>query len=556
MDKNNKSLDININGVGETFRKCLARSIGLRDKDLEKPYVAVVHGWSEATPGHFHLKEVAHFVKGAISSNGGTPAEIIIPGICGSMSGGRPPFRYNLPYRDFASFMVEIMLNLNLFDGAVLIPTCDNVIPAYLIAAARTNIPCLILTGGYMQPGEYNGKPFTGVNLCKEYGKYITGELEEKIFNEMIDCACPTPGACPIMGTAHTMRSVSETLGMSLPGDTSLASNDSRLYRFAKEAGEKILYLIEKNIKPRDIMTKEAFENAIKVVQAVGGSPNAVVHIPAIARELDIEVNIDIWNELGKKVPFICKISPNCPEYTMKDLDRAGGIQAVLHELDPLLSSKQITVNGKTLGENYQNATVKDRNIIKSLDKPFMSEGGIMILKGNLAPEGSIVKQSAVNEKMMKCNGLARVFNSQEEAMEALMRGVIKPKDVVVIRYEGPRGSPGAIEIMNFLHFLTGEGLGDSVAVITDGRVSGSNIELIVGYISPEAQVGGPLAIVKDGDEISIDVYARKINLHVNELEIKKRFAQWEAPAFKEIKGVLGAYAKYSTSLLKGATIV
>ena len=539
----------------DDLRLTVLHGMGYRDADARRPFIAVLHGWNEISPGHIHLRPVAEQVKIGVALAGGTPAEIIVPGICGSVSGGAPSFRYNIPYRDFAAAMVEIMLELGCFDGAVLIPTCDNVVPAYLMAAARVNVPSLFLTGGYMRPGCYRGEPLSIQDTQRAHGRYLKGDATEEDIDYIVHHACGGPGACPEMGTANTMCSVAEVLGMSFPGNATIPANSPVLLHLAKTVGERAVELVRDDIRPSDIMTETAFHNAIRLVLAVGGSPNAVIHIPAIAQELDIEILLGLWDELSRDTPFICRIRPNHPTHTMVDLERAGGIQAVLKEMKTLLDLDLPTVTGKTLGENVARAKVFDREIIRPLRDPFSSEGGIAVLTGSLAPEGAIVKQSAVAEEMLRRSGPARVFDSEKQAIAGLQAGQIKPGDVVVVRYEGPKGSPGAREVFNLAHFIAAMGLDADVSVITDGRFSGTNKGGAVGHICPEAMDGGPIALLRDGDRIDINVPNRRLDVALSDKELARRARDWVRPEPKEKKGVLAAYARLVSSLSTGATV-
>lgn len=543
--------------VMRNLREALIKSMGYRDEDLERPFVAVVHGWNEVSPGHFHLKQVAHYAKASVKAAGGTPAEIIVPGICGSMSGGGgDAFKYNVAYRDFAAALVEIMINLNQCDAAVLIPTCDHVIPAYLMGAALTNVPSIIVTGGYMEPGTFKGECVTMVDTAKKYEEYKKGKLTEAELKELIDSACPGPGACPEMATAHTMAAVSEALGMSLPGNTAVAATSADLIRIAQEAGKKVMDLFNQGIRPSDIITKEAYENAIRVVLAVGGSPNALVHLPAIMRNANItDISWEDWDRLSKITPFICSVLPNTRKFTLKDLDKAGRIRAVMKELEPLLNLGVMTVTGKTLRENLRGVKVKDRRVIKSLDSPCSEDGGLVVLKGNLAPEGAIVKKSAVPPEMFEFGGKAKVFNCEEEATEALSEGRIHPGDVVVVRYEGPKGSPGGKKVYLPMHKIVGMGLIDSVAFITDGALSGTNLGLAIAYVSPEAASGGSLAVLQDGDKVEIDIPNRRLEVKLSNQELKQRLSQWRAPEPKVKMGALGLFARSAESYAKGAYV-
>jgi len=518
--------------------------------------IAVVHGWSEISPGHFHLRPVAESAKIGVALGGGVPAEIMIPGICGSTSGGAPSFRYNLPYRDVAAAMVEVLLGLNRFDGAVFIPTCDNVVPAYLQAAARLNIPSIFLTGGVARPGEGPcSRPVTIMDTQRYYGWYLGGKVSEEDVQQTVCHGCGGPGACAEMGTATTMNGICEALGISYPGNATLMADRPELLRLARTVGERAVALVRENVRPSDLLTEAAFHNAIRMVLAVGGSTNVMVHLPAIARELDIDLPLDLWDRYSRTTPLICRIRPNAYEYTAVDLAHAGGFPAVLNEMRDLLDLYRPTVTGRTLGENIVGRHSRDRRIIRPLSDPFASEGGIAILKGSLAPGGAVVKQSAVAPEMLVFSGPARPFDSEEQAIAGLLEGRVAPGDVVVIRYEGPRGSPGAMEMMNFSHFVSGLGLDASVAVITDGRYSGTNKGASIGHVDPEAMEGGPLALVQEGDRIAIDIPNRRLDLIVPPEELARRRVAWQQPPLRETKGVLGAYAHRSTSLARGATI-
>lgn len=536
-------------------RETLLKSIGYQHEDLDRPLIAIIHGWNEISPGHFHLKQIAKFAKAGVLSAGGTPAEIPVPGICASSSGAATRFMYKFPWRDIAAYFIEIMINLNDFDGAVLIPTCDDVVPSYLMAAARTNVPSIIVNGGYMQPGLCKGKWIIPNDVQLEYGKYQLGEIGLEELKEIVDCASTGPGACPNMGTANTMMAATEALGMCLPGNGSVPATSARLMRMAKTAGKQIIYLVERNIMPSDIMTKKAFENAMRVVLAIGGSTNDLIHIPAIAKELDIDLDLDLWDKLSRETPLICKIRPNHPKYTMKDLDEAGGIRTVMKELAPLLYVDQLTVNGRTLKENLEGIQVLNHKIIRPIKNSYSSEGGIAILKGNLAPEGAVVKQSAIPYSMLKHSGPARVFDREEDAIEELTKGRIKPKSVIVIRYQGPKGAPGTNELIEIMHLIVGMGFIDSIALLTDGRFSGGNFGLAVGHVSPEAMDSGPIAVVKDGDYIEIDVPKRRLWPNVDKMEIAERLKVWSKPKPKFTKGVLGIYSEYAGPLNKGARL-
>ena len=550
-------------GVSEQHRKIIQdlratvlHGMGFRESDLQRPLIAVVHGWSEISPGHFHLRTVAENAKIGVALGGGVPAEIMVPGICGSVSGGAPSFRYNLPYRDVAAAMVEVMVALNRFDGAVFIPTCDNVVPAYLMAAARLNLPSIFLTGGVARPGEGpQSRPVTIMDTQRYHGRFLHGEISGEDLEEVICQGCSGPGACAEMGTATTMNGLTETLGMSYPGNATIFADRAELLRLARTVGERSVGLVREGIRPADIMTERAVHNAIKMVLAVGGSLNVMVHVAAIARELDIDVPLELWDRYSRTTPLICKVRPNDYEYTVVDLARAGGFPAILSELMPLLDGDLPTVTGLTLRDNVagRGRRSQDRRIVRPLSEPFAPEGGIAVLRGSLAPEGAVVKQSAVAPEMMVYSGPARVFDSEEQAIRGLVQDEIHAGEVVVIRYEGPKGSPGAMEMMNFSHFVAGLGL--DVPVITDGRYSGTNKGPSIGHVSPEAMEGGPLALIQNGDTVEVDIPNRRLDVCVSREELAEREKAWAPPPLRETRGVLGAYARRSTSLAHGATI-
>jgi dihydroxy-acid dehydratase len=530
-------------------RLALLKSIGFREDELKKPIIAVIHGWNEMGPGDYHLKGVAQAVKASIRSNGGTPVEIIIPGLCAGMNSGTLEARYSFPYRDFAAGMVEIMLHAYQCDAAVVIPTCDYTVPAFLIGIARVNIPSIVLTGGYMQVGDYHGKPIIVTDTAVAYVAKKTGKITDSEFQDIVDNACPGAGACPLMATASTMAVVTEALGMALPHNSTTPSNSGKILRMAKQIGFQIMKILEMDLRPSKIMTLKSFNNAIKVVLAVGGSMNSVIHLSAIASELDINLNLDLWDKLSRITPFICSLMPNHPYNTIRELENAGGTPALMKELQSLLNLEVMTVTCKKLKENLEKVIIKDRNVIRSLDNPFRNEGGIAILSGNLAPGGAVVKASAVPVSMLKHSGPAKVFNSEEEAIQGLMTGKIAKGDVLVIKFEGPKGGPGAREPQLVMHTIFGLGLGETVALISDSRFSGTNKGCVIGHVCPEAAEGGPIAIVKKGDIINIDIPNRKLELCISQSELNKRLKEWKSPPPKATKGVLGIYSRIAKPL-------
>ena len=405
-----------------------------------------------------------------------------------------------------------------------------------------------------MEPGLCNGKPVFTQSVQVGYGEYQAGKISKETLMDYVDNICPTPGQCPNMATANTMCAATEAMGMSLPGNATVGAVSGKLLGLAKNSGKQAMYLIKKKIKPSDILTKDAFENAMRVVLAVGGSMNAPVHIPAIARQLDINLDLSLWDDLSRTTPFICKVRPNLSEYTLKDLEGVGGIKAVMRQLKSRLHLDALTVTGRAIGENIADALDADGEIIRPMSNPFSHEGGLVVLKGNLAPGGAMVKQSAVPETMIQHKGPSRVFESEEAAVEEVLNGTINPGDVIVIRYQGPKGAPGVHELINVMHFVIGMGLGESVAVLTDGRFSGGNYGAAIGHIVPEAFEGGPIAVMRDGDEVEIDIPNRRLNVNISEHELKERLQSWSPPE-REWKGAMGMYAQMSSSMAKGATI-
>ena len=540
------------------MRTALMKSMPYSDEDLNRPLVAVIHAWSDVSPGEYHLRHIAEYVKAGIREGGGTPAEMIIPGVCGGVSGaGAEVHKFNVPYRDIAASLVEIMLNMNHFDAAVVMAGCDHVIPAFLMGVCLADIPSIMVTGGYMEPGDvFDGHPLHATATMKLYGKYQKGEITREQLKEIVDRACPGPGACNEMATAHTMASISEALGMSLPGNAGIAAAGPDLIKMARQAGRQVMALHEAGITPTDIITEKSVENAMRTVLAVGGSANGLIHLPAITRQVDIPLSWDRWEELSRTTPFICSILPNNPEFNMKDFDRAGRTRAVMKELAPLLNLEAMTVTGRSLGENIAGAAVHDRRIIRPLSDPFTPDGGIVVIKGNLAPEGGILKKSACPENLLKHRGPARVFDEDKYAVDALLNGKIRPGDFIIARYEGPRGCPGARKLTVLMHTIVSVGLTDSVVLLTDGGFSGTNFGAGIGYISPEAGVGGPLAVVRDGDEIEMDVARRSLDLLIGEEEMKRRLEAWTTPNPRAAKGTLGLYARHASSHATGAYIL
>jgi len=542
-------------GVQRAPHRSLLRACGVTDAEMERPFIGVANSFTDIVPGHIHLKQVAEAIKMGISQAGGVPFEFNTMAICDGIAMNHEGMRYSLASREIVADTVESMAQAHSLDALVLLPTCDKIVPGMLMAAARLDIPSIVVTGGPMLPGEYEGKAIDLINVFEGVGKVSAGEMTEKELDKLERCACPGAGSCAGLFTANSMACLTEAMGMSLPYCATAHAVDSKKIQIARESGEKILELLYKNITPSMIMTQDAFHNAVVVDMALGGSSNTALHIPAIAYELKdkgVEINLEIFDYLSRKVPHITAIRPS-GNHTMLDLDKAGGIPAVLKVLNDKIVRNVLTCTGKTLEKNIEKAEVLDSEVIRSLDNPIHKEGGIAILKGSLAPQGSVVKQGAVDLDMMLHQGPARVFNSEEECVEAIFQGKIHKGDVIVIRYEGPKGGPGMREMLNPTSAISGMKIG-SVALITDGRFSGGTRGPCIGHVSPEAMENGPIAAVRDGDIIKIDIAQRKIDLMVSVEEIERRLNEVEHPE-KSIKGWLARYRKLASSADEGAVL-
>ncbi|MEM3090744.1 MAG: dihydroxy-acid dehydratase [Candidatus Bathyarchaeia archaeon] len=536
-------------------RRGLLKACGFTDEELDRPLVAVVNSWTNIVPGHVHLDKVAEAVEAGIRMAGGTPLQFHTIAVCDGIAMGHDGMKYSLPSRDIIASSIEIMVEAHKFDGMVLIGSCDKIVPGMMMAAALLDIPTIFVNGGPMLPGSFEGQKLTvSRGLEMMFGALMLG-LPEDTVKEISNYVCPGAGSCQGMYTANTMGCLCEALGMSLPWSSTIPAVDARRLRLAKQAGMRIIKLIDENIRPRDIMTYEAFENAIRVDMALGGSTNTVLHLPAIASRLGIELPLELFDRLGRETPHLCDMDPAGP-YTVKDLDEAGGIPAVLKEIDESIHQDVLTVTGRTLGEILKEARILNREVIKPKNSPVHREGGIAILKGTLAPEGCVVKQSAVDEKMLRFEGPARVFDSEEDALKAIINQKIIPGEVVVIRFEGPKGGPGMREMLWPTAALVGTGLSDKVALVTDGRFSGATRGPCIGHVSPEAMEGGPIAIVKDGDIVCIDIPNRKLDLKISKEEIRERLKSWKPPKAKAERGVLAAYSKLVGPTSKGAVFL
>ena len=546
--------DLMKKGLERAPHRSLCKAIGYTDEELAQPLIGIANSFNEIIPGHIHLNDIVKAVKSGIQSAGGTPIEFGTIGVCDGIAMHHRGMNYSLASRELIADSIEIMAMAHPFDGLVLVTNCDKITPGMLMAAMRLNIPALLISGGPMLTGRSRGKQTDVITVFEAVGKVQAGKMTEEELRELEDVACPGSGSCAGMFTANTMNCLTEALGMGLPGNGTIPAVDARRRRLAKRAGKKVMELVEKNIKPRDIATLNAFRNAIAVDMALGGSTNTVLHLPAIAREAQLEFDLELFNELSKKTPNLCSISPSGPDH-LEDLDAAGGVPAVMAELSrqEIIDKDTLTVTGKTMGENIAGITVADPAVIRPLEKPNHKEGGIAILKGNLAPDGAVVKQAAVDKKMLVNQGIARVFNSEEEAVKAIMDKQIKPGDIVVIRYEGPRGGPGMREMLTPTAIIAGMGLDKEVALITDGRFSGGTRGAAIGHISPEAMEGGPIALIQDGDPIEIDIPGKKLTLAVPAEELDKRKKQWVPPEPKIKHGYAYRYSQMVTSASTGA---
>lgn len=544
-------------GLEKAPHRSLLYALGLTKEEIDRPFVGVVCGFNEVVPGHIHLDKIAEAVKAGVRLAGGTPLEFPAIAVCDGIAMNHEGMRFSLPSREYIADSIEIMARAHAFDALVFIPNCDKTVPGMLMAMLRLNLPSILVSGGPMLPGKMGpGAQGDLITMFEAVGKVGSGEMSTEELARMEERACPGCGACAGMFTANSMNCLAETLGVALPGNGTIPAVHAARIRLAKTAGMKVMNLLNRGILPRDIVTPEAISNAIAVDMALGCSSNTVLHLPAIFGEANLDIGLELFDEISRKSPNLCKLSP-AGKHFMVDLEEAGGIPAVMAELDKLglIFKSCMTVTGHTVGENLEslNARILDEEVIRTIDKPYSKEGGIAILYGSLAPEGAVVKQSAVAPEMMKRIVTARVFNSEEEAMEAIMGGKIRPGDGVVIRYEGPRGGPGMREMLSPTAAITGSGLGKEVALLTDGRFSGGTNGAAIGHISPEAADGGIIGLVEDGDQIEIDIPARKLNLLVDGETIAKRKAAHKPVRKTVASPVLKRYAKNVSSASTGA---
>ncbi|MGB9902431.1 dihydroxy-acid dehydratase [Methanothrix sp.] len=544
--------DITKSGPERAPHRALLKAMGITDDEIKRPFIGVANSANEFIPGHIHLDRIAEAVKAGIRIAGGVPFEFQTIGVCDGIAMGHGGMRYSLPSRELIEDSIEIMAQAHQLDGLVLIPTCDKIVPGHLMAAGRLDLPTIVVTGGPMLPGFACDRELDLINVFEEWQK--GGEA----IPILEDLACPGAGSCAGLFTANSMACMTEALGLSLPGCATAHAVDARKMRIAKLSGMKIVELVKKGLTARKIVTRESFENAVRVDMAIGGSTNTALHLPAIAAEFDIDLELDLFDRLSRETPHLVNLRPGGP-YHMLDLDRAGGIPAVMHRLSSRLDLSVLTVTGKTLGAvlaEFKPVNPKtNAEVIATLEKPVHPEGGIAILRGSLAPEGSVVKQTAVSNKMLVHKGPAVVYDSEEESMKGILSGEVRAGDVVIIRYEGPKGGPGMRETLAPTSAIAGAGLSESVALITDGRFSGGTRGPCIGHVSPEAAVGGPIALVENGDLVSIDIPNRRLDLLVDEDVLEKRRAAWKPPEPKVRGGVLDRYRKSVTSASKGGVL-
>lgn len=546
--------DIVKKGSTRTAHRTLFHAMGYSNEDLSKPLIGVVNSFNEIIPGHIHLREIAQAVKLGVAAAGGTPIEFPAIGVCDGIAMGHDGMKFSLSSRELICDSIEAVATAHAFDGLVLIPNCDKIVPAMLMAAGRLNIPAVVVSGGPMLAGRYQGRNISVSTMFEAAGKVESGQITPDELEDMEERACPGCGSCAGLFTVNTMNCLTEVLGMGLPGNGTIpAAYFGRRRMLAKKAGEVIMDLVRRDVRPRDIMTREAFENAIAVDMAIGGSTNTALHLPAIAHEAGVDLPLCVFDEISRKSAYITKMSPG-GTYHMQDLDEAGGISAVMKELTKLglIHTGAQTVTG-TIASRIEHAEILNHEVIHGVENAYMHKGGIAILTGNLAPDGSVIKESAVDRDLLVYKGTARCFDAEEDAIEAIIGGKIHEGDVVVIRYEGPKGGPGMREMLNPTAVITGMGL--KVALLTDGRFSGASRGACIGHISPEAMEGGPIALIHDGDTISIDIPRRKLELCVSDEELAERKSAWKQPEPKVKTGYLSRYARLVTSANTGAVL-
>lgn len=544
-------------GVERAPHRSLLKAVGLVDEEMRRPFIGVVNSWNEVVPGHIHLDKLAEAVKAGIRLAGGVPFEFNTIGVCDGISMGHEGMRYSLPSREIIADSIEAMVQAHRFDGMVMLPTCDKITPGHLMAAGRLDIPTIVVTGGPMLPGFVGDEMRDLISVFEGVGEYQNRGLSGEELYLLEEAACCGAGSCAGLFTANTMAAMAEALGLSLPGCATAHATDAKKMRIAKHSGMQIMKLVEEGLTARRIVTEQSFLNAVMVDMAIGGSTNTTLHLPAIAREFKIKLPLSIFDELSRSTPHLVSLRPGGSSF-MLDFERAGGVTAVMQRLETKLYTQVLTVSGKTVAENLRDFVVfnprTNSEVIKTLDAPVHREGGIAILRGSLAPEGAVVKQSAVDERMFTHTGPARIFDGEEECMKRVMKGDVHPGDVVVIRYEGPRGGPGMREMLSPTSAIAGAGLIDSVALITDGRFSGGTRGPCIGHVTPEAAEGGPIALVEEGDLIEINIPGRVLNLVVDPEVLEERRAKWEPPG-KQVTGYLARYQQMVGSAGEGGVL-
>ena len=559
--------DVVRTGLERAAPRALLMGMGYTKEEMYRPLIGVASSWNEVVPGHIHLDKIADAVKVGVSMAGGTPMEFGVIGVCDGIAMGHEGMKYSLATRELIADSVECMAKAHAFDALVLIPNCDKIVPGMLMAAARINIPTVIISGGPMMAGRYDGRSISVTQMFEGAGAVRSGKITEEQLAEMEECACPGCGSCAGMFTANSMNCLTEALGMGLPGNGTIPAVDAARIRLAKHAGMKVMELFEKNIRPRDIMTQAAFENALAMDMALGCSTNTALHVPAIAHEAMADFNLDMLNEVSAKTPHLVTLAPAIAHpsddpakqiiHHMQDFNEAGGVAAVMKELakNGLVDTTVMTVTGATVGDNIANASIKNADVIHSIDKPYHKTGGLAVLRGNLAPDGSVVKQSAVEPEAWVFEGPARVFECEDDAVKVLLEGGINDGEVIVIRNEGPKGGPGMREMLTATATVSGMGKGKEIALITDGRFSGASRGACIGHVSPEAASGGPIGLLKDGDIISIDIPGKRLDVKLSDEELEARRRAWTAPEPRVKEGYLARYARLVASAANGAIV-
>ncbi len=559
--------DVVRTGHERAAHRALFKSMGYTDEEMFSPLVGIANSWNEIVPGHINLDKIAEAAKAGVRMAGGTPMEFGVIGVCDGIAMGHEGMRYSLVTRELIADSIECMAKAHAFDALILIPNCDKIVPGMLMAAARVNVPTIVLSGGPMMAGRFRGRDISVTQLFEGAGAVLAGKITEQDLCEMEENACPGCGSCAGMFTANSMNCLTEALGMGLPGNGTIPAVHAKRIRLAKHAGMKIMELIDEDIRPRDVMTDAAFRNALAVDLALGCSTNTTLHVPAIAHEAGIDFHLDVLNDLSAKTPHVVTLSPAIAHpsddpskqviHHMQDFDEAGGVPAVMNELAKkgLVDLSVKTVTGRTLGENLEGVKIRNEDVIHPIDRPYHEVGGLAVLRGNLCPDGAVVKQSAVEPEAWLFEGKAMVFEGEDDAVKALLDGKIGKGTVIVIRNEGPRGGPGMREMLTATATVSGLGMGKDIALITDGRFSGATRGAAIGHVSPEAAAGGPIGLLKDGDVIKIDIAGKSMSVDLSDEELARRRAEWKAPEPRVKQGYLVRYARMVSSAAKGAIV-